>query len=228
MIPTALCSHSGLAVYLNIDSIAKMLPPTARVRGLASAGYFLDFQSGSGGYADQMLVLAKEQNSSAALSPVCVAKAVKAGYAAEKCFFAEYAVGHMDTPTFALQSRFDTWQLAHIAHTNTKNTTGVEAYGDLIFERMAPIIRGVEQQAGGVQPAITSSSVEPTPTASPTTKHAVWLSPCETHGLGVTSFWTESTLNGTSPALAFQKWFDGELDNSSRVWLGTELNSGCH
>jgi hypothetical protein len=55
------CSSSGLAVYLNIDPITKMLPSTARVRGLASAGYFLDYQSQTEGYADQMLTLAKEQ-----------------------------------------------------------------------------------------------------------------------------------------------------------------------
>ncbi len=36
------CSAGGLAVLLNIDRIRPLLPATARVRGLADAGYFID------------------------------------------------------------------------------------------------------------------------------------------------------------------------------------------
>jgi hypothetical protein len=36
------CSAGGLATLLNIDAVRAMLPPSARVRGLADAGYFLD------------------------------------------------------------------------------------------------------------------------------------------------------------------------------------------
>jgi hypothetical protein len=74
-------------VYLNIDAVATQIThyqqqqqqqqqqqhaattttaaaaATARVRGLASAGFFLDFQTAGGGYADQMLTLAQEQAS---------------------------------------------------------------------------------------------------------------------------------------------------------------------
>jgi hypothetical protein len=36
------CSAGGLAVLLNIDAVRALLPPSARVRALADAGYFLD------------------------------------------------------------------------------------------------------------------------------------------------------------------------------------------
>jgi hypothetical protein len=36
------CSAGGLAVILNLDAIRGMLPSSARVRGLADAGFFLD------------------------------------------------------------------------------------------------------------------------------------------------------------------------------------------
>lgn len=136
-------SAGGLAVYLNIDQInAKIQLATSTtnnhvnaaasrsdrvyVRGLASAGYFLDMGL-PGGYHDQMQHLARISNSTSALAPSCLAQAAREGRPAESCFFAEHAAPHITTPTFALQSRFDTWQLEHIPHISTKNISGVEA-----------------------------------------------------------------------------------------------------
>ena len=157
-------SAGGLAVYLNIDQIAEQLPDGARVRGLASAGYFLA-AGPAGGYQDQMLELAREQNATAALSPACRAAAAAEGRPAESCFFAEHAAAFIKTPTFALQSRFDTWQLAHIPHVATSNVSGVYAYGNLIRQRIQPLVDAAGPGRAAELP-----------------RHAVWLSPCETHG----------------------------------------------
>lgn len=136
-------SAGGLAVYLNIDQINAKIQQAAstvsdgdyatvsgsdsvRVRGLASAGYFLDMGL-PGGYHDQMLHLAQISNSTSALAPSCLMQAAREDRPRESCFFAEHAAPHITTPTFALQSRFDTWQLEHIPHISTKNVTGVEA-----------------------------------------------------------------------------------------------------
>jgi len=203
-------SAGGLAVYLNIDQIAEQLPDGARVRGLASAGYFLA-AGPAGGYQDQMLELAREQNATAALSPACRAAAAAEGRPAESCFFAEHAAAFIKTPTFALQSRFDTWQLAHIPHVATSNVSGVYAYGNLIRQRIQPLVDAAGPGRAAELP-----------------RHAVWLSPCETHGLACTAFWTDSRLNGTfSPAGAFQRWASGSMDTISRQWIGSELNQGC-
>jgi photosystem II stability/assembly factor-like uncharacterized protein len=251
-------SAGGLAIYLNIDQIAAQIPPPTRVRGLASAGYFLQSESAKGGYQDQMIQLAKEQNSTGALSPACLAQAAREDRAAETCFFAEHAAPYIMTPTFALQSRFDTWQLEHMSapspppspcfaassslhlischnyvdeclsvcppashrspHISTSNTSGVIGYGDMIRQRMSVLI----DNAMAPQ---TSASAAHASAAAP--KHAVWLSPCETHGLGVTSYWTKSQLNDTVLSDAFDAWFGGKLDAHSRAWLGHTIGDGC-
>lgn len=217
-------SAGGLGIYLNIDQIAAQIPNTARVRGLASAGYFLALESAAGGYQDQMLQLAQESNSTGALSPACLIAAAKDGRAAESCFFAEYAAPHIVTPTFALQSRFDTWQLAHIPHISTTNKSGVVGYGELIRRRMSPLITNARTTT---TTATTATTATATNASDPKPKHAVWLSPCETHGLGVTGYWTKSMLNGSSISDAFDAWFSGELDGKSRAWLGETINEGC-
>eukprot|EP01050_Picozoa_sp_SAG11_P006189 SAG11_NODE_470_length_9205_cov_4.727872_2_plen_267_part_00 len=58
-------------------------------------------------------------------------------------------------------------------------------------------------------------------------KHAVWLFPCETHGLGGSSYWTKSQLNDTVLSDAFDAWFGGKLDAHSRAWLGHSIGDGC-
>ena len=97
-------------------------------------------------------------------------------------------------------------------------TSGVIGYGDMIRQRMSVLI----DNAMAPQ---TSASAAHASAAAP--KHAVWLSPCETHGLGVTSYWTKSQLNGTVLSDAFDVWFGGKLDGHSRAWLGHTIGDGC-
>ena len=68
--------------------------------------------------------------------------------------------------------------MAHITHTNTRNTTAVDEVGFQIAERMTPIIEAAGNPSADV-------------------KHAVWLCPCETHGIAMEGFWTGSVLNKT-------------------------------
>ena len=76
-------------------------------------GFFLD--SGNDNYAPpnvtytlQMKYVYKMQNAAASLAPACLAKF---GADAWKCIMAPYAAPLVATPWFALQSRFDKWQL---------------------------------------------------------------------------------------------------------------------
>lgn len=88
--------------------------------------------------------------------------------------------------------------------------------GNLLRERMAPLIC-----ATGKSPACSTLNQTKRP------KHAVWLSPCETHGLGVSSYWTHSTINNTVLYAAFASWFTGEKDDTNRLWLGATIGKGC-
>ena len=107
------CSAGGLTIYLNVDYLAglvRAVAPSASVRALADAGWFLDHLNGAGqpfrtplfewGFA--------AWNSSAALAPACLT-----AYPGEewKCIFAQYTARFIATPTFLLNSRYDTCQL---------------------------------------------------------------------------------------------------------------------
>ena len=116
------CSAGGLTIYLNIDYLAdkvRAVAPSAKIRGLADAGWFLDEPNAAGqpfrtplfqwGYT--------AWNASASLSPACLA-----AYPTEqqwKCIFAQYTAGFIRTPTFMLNSRFDTCQL-NVSGTNQR------------------------------------------------------------------------------------------------------------
>ena len=199
-------SAGGLGVYLNIDRIAALIHatnPRARVRGLASAGYFIETGSD---FATEITALALEQNATPALNRQCVERALGEGRNATDCFFAQHAAEFIATPTFALQSRFDTWQLAHIAHTSAANVSGVEAYGKVIKGALAPLLAAAE---------VTSGSAP---------KHAVWLSSCETHGLAIVPFWTTQTqtIGNASKRYewsTFEAWRRGEYDGVSRAFV---------
>ena len=73
---------------------------------------------------------------------------------------------------------------------------------------MSPLISAA--QAGVTAPATAPAKGM----ANGKAKHAVWLSPCETHEFACTSFWTGSRLNSSwSPAVAFEQWSKGTLDH---------------
>eukprot|EP00040_Diaphanoeca_grandis_P042186 m.264358 g.264358 ORF g.264358 m.264358 type:complete len:503 (-) comp55724_c0_seq1:411-1919(-) len=191
-------SAGGLGVYLNIDAIRDQIPENVRVRGLASAGFFLDYDTN---FPTQMIALAKEQNSSGALSISCKQKMMAKNLSVENCIFPENFVEYLKTPVFALQSRFDTWQLHEIANVSASNQSFVESYGDIIQSRMAPLL--AQAMAG----------------ANATISHAVWLSSCLTHGLALTSHWVEAEINGVHEWETFSKWFAGDYDRVNRSWI---------
>ena len=163
-------------------------------------------------YSQQIGQLAREQNSTPALDPTCVAAAVARGRSGTDCFFAQNAASFIRTPTFAMQSRFDTWQLEHIPHISTKNRSGVEWYASRIEAAMAPLVAAASAGA-----------------AKGTPNHAVWLSACLTHGLSIVPFWIHAAQSGTLEWEAFESWRSGALDgpSHSRTWIDCK-EVGCN
>jgi hypothetical protein len=87
--------------------------PKAVVAGEPVCGFFLDH--GNDGYAPpaqtytlQMKYVFQMQNSTGSLSPECQAALAPDAW---KCIMAPHAAPYIRTPWFALQSRFDQWQL---------------------------------------------------------------------------------------------------------------------
>ena len=109
-------SAGGLSTYLHLDRVAERLP-AARVYGAPVAGYFLDHKPMPGGgpsglenesYTENIKYMYSMFNATGALSQMC-----QAHYGEEswRCIMAPYAQAFVETPFFAIQSRFDEWQL---------------------------------------------------------------------------------------------------------------------
>jgi hypothetical protein len=105
-------SAGGLSTFLHLDHVAGRLPH-ATVRGMPVCGFFLDhgndgFAPTNTTYPRRMEYVYNMQNASGFLSSECQ---TAYGKDAWKCIMAPHAAWHVKTPWFALQSRFDQWQL---------------------------------------------------------------------------------------------------------------------
>jgi hypothetical protein len=146
-------SAGGLTVFLHLDHVAERMKteaPNARVVGEPVCGFFADLPTD--GYTPQnesypvrMNYVYNMQKAAPSLSTTCQAYY---GSDAWKCIMAPHAFAFVSTPLFALQSRFDTWQLGNVAQLpcNFANSTGctaaewadIQAYGPTFMGQFAP------------------------------------------------------------------------------------------
>eukprot|EP00039_Didymoeca_costata_P017236 m.317552 g.317552 ORF g.317552 m.317552 type:complete len:177 (-) comp16509_c1_seq8:339-869(-) len=108
-------SAGGLSTYLHLDRLSTLLPK-AQVYGAPNAGYFLDHGRMPGvkptlpfNYPEGIAYMYHMFNSSGALSQDCLNSYSSSDQ--YKCLMAPYAINFIKTPVFAIQSRFDEWQL---------------------------------------------------------------------------------------------------------------------
>ena len=125
------CSAGGLSAFLHADEWAAALP-SARVTALPDSGFFLDYNSTkNGGYGGLMRLVAGAMNST--LPAACVA--ANPGDPAA-CIFAETVSRTLATPTFALQGKYDSWQLVGDAGIPQNDTVGVNEWGAMLSARI--------------------------------------------------------------------------------------------
>jgi hypothetical protein len=126
------CSAGGLSTYLHADEWAAALP-AARVTALPDSGFFLDYNTtGATKYAATMRWVASRMNGQ--LPAACVAAHPSDPGA---CIFAEHVSATLRTPTFALQGKYDEWQVRNIAGiVQTNDTAGINAYGSILSQRI--------------------------------------------------------------------------------------------
>jgi len=144
-------------------------------------------------YTNQMKYVYQMQNASGSLSAACQASY---GSDAWRCIMAPYAAPFITTPWFALQSRFDKWQLGQELFMpcmqrqaysppfspNTCNATDVaniQAYGPRFMDQFRPLIN------------------------SPGSKNGAFLDACIIHGS------TNSSIDGVTGYAAFEQWLAG-------------------
>jgi hypothetical protein len=110
-------SAGATTVYLGLDFIATLLPPTTRLVGAPDAGFFLDSQNLAKGnttwYKDCFTAADPLWNSSGSgsLNAGCMAANPAPGAAGVvKCFLQEYNAVFIKTPFAILNSAYDMWQ----------------------------------------------------------------------------------------------------------------------
>jgi len=118
------CSAGGLATYLHLDHWASKLDQGAKVVGLPDSGFFMDYE-GPPNYQGYMKWGYSYFNVTSGLNADCVAAYASKPSESWKCYFAQYTSPFIRTPIFALQSRFDAWQIPEILGSRDANLINV-------------------------------------------------------------------------------------------------------
>lgn len=116
-------------------------------------------------------------NSSSGVNQQCLAAHEGTGDA-WKCMFAEHTAPHLATPTFALQSSFDQWQIG--CEAELSDAGAINVYGQKLISLMEQNFLGANEQ------------------------HGVFLDSCYHHGWE----WGNLFVEGTSNAFAFKDWYE--------------------
>ncbi|KAL6614026.1 hypothetical protein ACP70R_036296 [Stipagrostis hirtigluma subsp. patula] len=105
------CSSGGLATLLHCDNFHARFPPEVPVKCLSDAGFFLDAKDLSGERFMRSLIngVVQLQNVKKVLPKNCLAKKDRT-----KCFFAAELVKSIITPTFILNSGYDSGQIVFV------------------------------------------------------------------------------------------------------------------
>ena len=127
-------SAGALGVYLNLDYYRKRIETAAvregantdgggiRFSGLPDGGFFMDLNNK--GYHDGMAWIASSGGMNAALDETCVANHQEEP---ALCMFAPHLAPFIQTPIFALQAKYDAWQIPNIL--GSKDVATVNAFG---------------------------------------------------------------------------------------------------
>jgi hypothetical protein len=209
-------SAGGLSVYLHADRWLHALPSSTRVTAMADSGFFLETDAVTGGslplnetlstasmqpgsYATSMRNMVQMSNATSGLNKACVQAHTHTMNAhsqsesdAWRCIFAGEVSQYLSTPTFALQSRFDSWQLTNeMAPGESANITAVNGYGTRVLNAM--------------KASLLADS-----------KHGAFIDSCEHHCFK----WGDINISGFVQAAAFAAWYNQNESAVSRrgVW----------
>merc|ERR1712216_1087929 len=128
-----------------------------KVACMPDSGFFLD-EDRAPQYGSKMRNVYKFQESSAdGLNAACVA-AHKATGDPEKCIFAQWTSAHIKTPTFPMQSVYDSWQTGNVMGTGDKAK-----------------INATQNEFGKNVTALVRSLLLAQP------QHGIWLDSCHHH-----------------------------------------------
>eukprot|EP01006_Ploeotia_vitrea_P035906 TRINITY_DN65948_c7_g2_i1.p1 TRINITY_DN65948_c7_g2~~TRINITY_DN65948_c7_g2_i1.p1 ORF type:complete len:391 (-),score=39.45 TRINITY_DN65948_c7_g2_i1:135-1181(-) len=190
-------SAGGLAAYLHVDLWRQHIPKSAKVVGLPDSGFFLDYEDVSdedrailrstrpGNYHNGLHWVFYYMNSTEGVDADCIAH-WGARNESSKCMFAQHTAPFITTPTFALQSQYDSWQLGHELK---------QPFTDAQANHYGAMVRRAFNR-----------------TFLTHMRNGAHFGSCYHH----TRRWDKMHIKGDTPAMAFSKWFAGEPEKSPR------------
>ncbi|KAI5011194.1 hypothetical protein ZWY2020_013331 [Hordeum vulgare] len=105
------CSAGGLAAILHCDKFNDLLPPSASVKCVSDAGYFIDGTDITGNkfvrtsFKNVVNLHGSDKN----LPSSCTSRT-----SPELCFFPQHVLPTLKTPLFILNAAYDSWQIRNI------------------------------------------------------------------------------------------------------------------
>ncbi|VAH51410.1 pectin acetylesterase 7-like [Triticum dicoccoides] len=105
------CSAGGLSAILHCDKFKDLLPPSAFVKCVSDAGYFIDGTDITGNkfVRTSFKSVATLHGSIKNLPSSCTSRV-----SPELCFFPQHVLPTMKTPLFILNAAYDSWQIRNI------------------------------------------------------------------------------------------------------------------
>ena len=198
------CSAGGLSTYLQCDGWAERITaaaPNAKVRCMPDSGMFFDYHSddaypdGAGttlgpGFDTGMRWLYEKME--AVTDETCMAH-----YTDDpgKCMFAQYVAPFIDTPTFALQSVYDSWSLPNILGRTA------EWEGDSEMDKVVNVWG--RNATGWIKGMLDAGK-----------GHGAFLSSCSYH----CGNWQSISIAGDTVGPAFDAWYNGRPNGMNGFW----------
>lgn len=136
-------SAGALASILHGDYIREMVGEGKKVVVMPDSGFFLDFVGIGVDYHSQMRWVFENMNSRAGVNQKCINYYGKDSW---RCFFAEYALPFVESPVFALQPKFDSWQMDNVL--GVRNETLVNSFGKEVMKRLTVAFLRFDKNSG--------------------------------------------------------------------------------
>eukprot|EP01047_Picozoa_sp_COSAG01_P037282 COSAG01_NODE_2954_length_6801_cov_3.612951_1_plen_737_part_00 len=200
------CSAGGLAVYLQADYVASLLPSATRLVAVPDSGYFLGV-TGTSFDADMRNAATRFFNMET--NAACQSAVRKPG----DCAFAQYVAPFVQTPIFAVQSIFDGWQMDEIARPRDWGRVVNSSFGQHCCRGESKDCLATVNRFGSTLNASVSSVLLQNP------KNGAFVDSCNHHcgswSSDLTAPFMDPRVGGTAVAYAFDQWYGG---GSTRVW----------
>ena len=121
-------SAGGLATFIHLDWWKSQTGINTKVIGLPDSGFFPDYDRML--YSTRMRWVFNQMNCTSGVNQKCI----ESNPIHSNCFFAEYNIPYIYTPFFAVQSRFDSYQISVELGSNPNNIIEINDYGDMFFK----------------------------------------------------------------------------------------------